>query len=231
MKHCTDWGSFETFPCPQKGDPPLKHLQALGSPPGSISKTFSSSCCLCTCLPPVALTWQCLKLLPLISPPTTASDVQSLLDTGEDGHTQPWALRGALSSHGSRRKHGNLTAQLLPSGWGSRGTSVSVAGPPPSPQGMQAVAAPGEGPWHSPVLHCRGSPRSEPCAGSTRIWLRAFQLGFYSCAVPTARLGAPINIFRGAQNSTDLLLCKQARSPSIKGKCIGIRAGALNCLG
>lgn len=94
LKHCTDWDSFEAFPCPQKGDPPLKHLQALGSPPGTISKTFSSSCCLCTCLPPVALTWRCLKLLPLISPPTTASDVQSLLDAGEDGCTQPWALRG-----------------------------------------------------------------------------------------------------------------------------------------
>lgn len=78
LKHCTDWGSCETFPCPQKGDPPLKHLQALGSPPGTISKTFSSSCCLCTCLPPVVLTWQCLKLLPLFSAPSCASDVPSL---------------------------------------------------------------------------------------------------------------------------------------------------------
>lgn len=75
LKHCTDWGSFETFPCPRKGDPPLKHLQAPGSPPGSKSKTFSSSCCLCTCSPPVALTWQCLKPLPLTSPvpPTSHS--------------------------------------------------------------------------------------------------------------------------------------------------------------
>lgn len=114
LKHCTDWGSFETFPCPRKGDPPLKHLQALGSPPGTISKTFSSSCCLCTCLPPVALTWQCLKLLPLISPPTSASDVPSLLDAGEDGRAQPWALRGALSSHGSSQSVEICQCSLCP---------------------------------------------------------------------------------------------------------------------
>lgn len=126
LKHYNDWRSFETFPCPQKGDPSLKHFQGLGSPPGTISKTFSSSCCLCTCLPPVALTWPCLKLLSLICPPTTVSDVQSLLDGRKDVHMQPWALQGALSSHAGSQKCGNLSVQLLPNGWGSHRTSVSI---------------------------------------------------------------------------------------------------------
>lgn len=82
-----------------------------------------------------------------------------------------------------------------------------------------------------PVAHCQGSPSSEPCAGNTRIWPRVFLLGFHNCAVPTPWPGALINIFKGAQNSTDLLLSKQVRSPSIKGRRIWICAGALGCLG
>lgn len=132
LKHCTDWGSFETFPCPWKGDPPLKRLQALGSPPGTISKTFSSSCCLCTCLPPVALTWQCLKLLPLLSHPALPLMCRLWWMQGRLGLRAPGSMGGSEQPW-QQPKHGNLSVQPLPSAWGSPGTSVSITGPPPSP--------------------------------------------------------------------------------------------------
>lgn len=152
LKHCTDWGSFETFPCPQKGDPPLKHLQALGSPPGTKSKTFSSSCCLCTCLPPVALTWQCLKLLPLISPARSASAVPALSDAGEDGPRGPGST-GGTEQPWQQPKRGNVSVQPLPSAWGGPGAPGSIPGPPPRPRvgsGCSHPALPRE-------------IRSEPC--------------------------------------------------------------------
>lgn len=206
LKHCTDWGSFETFPCPQKGDPPLKHLQALGSPPGTISKTFSSSCCLCTCLPPVALTWQCLKLLPLVSPPTSASDVLSLLDAGEDGPARPRALRGALSSHGSSQSREICQCSLCP----GAGGALELQSPP------QDTAKSPCGQWLLPSCTARGNPL-RALHREMRIRPRVFLLGFYSCAVPTARLvGSSVDIFQGAQNSTDLF-SRRVRLPVSRG--------------
>lgn len=152
LKHCTDWGSFETFPCPQKGDPTLKHLQASGSPPGTVSKTCSSSCCLCACSPPVALPWQRLKLLPLTFPPSAASDGQR---------------QGAQGSHGSSQKHGDLPAQPLPGGWGAADPRC------PSQRHCRAPAAGEQGlPWGrgAGTARCHaaeGAPAWSPAQGTS----------------------------------------------------------------
>lgn len=172
LKHCTDWGSFETFPCPQKGDPPLKHLQALGSPPGTKSKTFSSSCSLCTCLPPVALTWQCLKLLPPSPHPALPLLCRLCGMRGRMG------LRGPASTGGTEQpwqqpKRGNLSMQPLPAAWGSPGASGSITGPPPPPRvgrGCSHPALPRE---------IRSEPRTE-----IRIRPRGFLLVFTAVLFP-----------------------------------------------
>lgn len=211
LKHCTDWGSFETFPCPQKGDPPLKHLQALGSPPGTKSKTFSSSCCLCTCLPPVALTWQCLKLLPLISPARSASAVPPLSDAGEDGlYGGHWAAMAAAKVWKSVSAEPGAALELQAPSQGHRCTSLS-------------------GQWLLPSCAAQGNPLRAPRT-EIRIRPRGFLLGFYSCALPTARLGSLIGVFQGAHNSTDFSLGGSG-CPYQWGKYIWIPARVLSSLG
>lgn len=45
-------------------------------------------------------------------------------------------------------------------------------------------------------------------------------MGFYSCAVPTDRLGALMDIFQGAQNSTGLF-SRWVRLPLSRGSAFG----------
>lgn len=54
-----------------------------------------------------------------------------------------------------------------------------------------------------PSCAARGNPLRAPRT-EIRIRPRGFLMGFYSCALPTARLGSLIGIFQDARNSTDL---------------------------
>lgn len=69
--------------------------------------------------------------------------------------------------------------------------------------------------WLLPSCTAEGNPL-RALHGEIRIRPRVFLMGFYSCAVPTARLGARIDIFQGAQNSTGLF-SRWVRLPTSRG--------------
>lgn len=98
----------------------------------------------------------------------------------------PGALRGALSSHGSSPSVEICQCCLCP--WLGEPWSFSLHG--------RATAKSPCGQWLLPSCTAKGNPLRAP-QREMRIRPRVFLLGFYSCALPTARLGSLIDIFQG----------------------------------